>query len=52
MSAVVRDNTAQGVMPGSPEAWEGHNSMNTCSNGTSEKSIGILAKVDANGMVV
>ena len=40
----MRDNTAQGVTLGSPEAWEGHNSVNTCSNGASEESIGIYAK--------
>ena len=40
----MRDSTAQGVMPGSPEAWEGLNSVNTCSNGASEESIGIYAK--------
>ena len=44
VSAMVRDNTTQGVMPGSPEAWEGRNSVNTCSNGTSEESIAIYAK--------
>ena len=44
VSAVVRDNSAQRVTPGSPEAWEERNSMNTCSNGASEESIGIYAK--------
>ena len=29
----MRDNTAQGVMTGSPKAWEGHNSLNTCPSG-------------------
>ena len=38
------DSTAQGVMPRSSAAWEGRNSMNTCSNMTSEESIGIYAK--------
>ena len=40
----MRDNTAQGVTPGSPEAWEGCNSVNIFSNGASEESIGIYAK--------
>ena len=40
----MRDSTAQGVMPGNPEAWEGRNLVNTCSNGASEESIGIYAK--------
>ena len=44
VSAVVRDSTAQGVTPGSPDAWEGHNSVNTCLNGASEESIGVYAK--------
>ena len=44
MSAVVRDNIAQGVMPGSPEAWKEHNSMNTYSNGVIEESINIYTK--------
>ena len=44
VSVVVRDTTAQGVTPGSPEAWEGSNSVNTCSNGASEEFIGIYAK--------
>ena len=38
------DSTAQGVTPGSPEAWEGRISVNTCSNGASEESIGIYVK--------
>ena len=38
------DSTSKGMTPGSPEAWEGHNSMNTCSNGVSEESIGISTK--------
>ena len=42
MNAVVRDNTA--LTPGSREAWEGRNLVNTCSNGASEESIGIYAK--------
>ena len=44
VSAVVRDNIAQVVMPGSPEAWERRNLVSTCSNGASEESIGIYAK--------
>ena len=44
VSAMVRDNIAQGVTLGSLEAWEGRNSMNTCSNGASEESIDIYAK--------
>ena len=43
MSVVVRDSTAQGVTPRSPEAWEGCNLVNTCPNGASEESIGIYA---------
>ena len=44
LSAVVRDNIAQGVTPESPEAWEGRNSVNTSPNGASEESIGIYIK--------
>ena len=44
VSAVVRDNTTQGVTPGSPKAWEGRNLVNTCPNGASEESIGIYEK--------
>ena len=44
MSVVVRDNTPQGVMPGSPDSLEGRNSVITCSNGASEESIGIYTK--------
>ena len=43
-SAVVRDNTVQGVMPRSPESLEGRNLVDTCPNGASEESIGIYAK--------
>ena len=45
VSAVVRDSTPQGVTPGSPDSLEGHNSVNTCSSGASEESIGIYAKI-------
>ena len=38
------DNTAQGMTSGSPEAWEGRNSVNTYPNGASEESISIYAK--------
>ena len=50
----MRDSTAQGVTPGSPEAWEGHNLMNTCSNGASEESSGIYAKsrYQCNGRLI
>ena len=40
----MRDNTVQGVMPGSPKSLEGRNSINTSLNGASEESIGIYAK--------
>ena len=40
----MRDSTAQGVIPGSSEAWEGGTSVNTCPNGASEESIGMYAK--------
>ena len=40
----MRDNTAQGVMPGSLEAWEGRNLVNTCPDGAIKESIGIYAK--------
>ena len=40
----MRDNTVQGVMPGSPESLEGRNSMNSCPNGASEESVGIYSK--------
>ena len=40
----MRDNTPQGVTPGSSDSLEGCNSVNTCSNGASEESIGIYAK--------
>ena len=43
-SVVVRDNTIQGVTPGSPDSLEGRNSVNTCPNGASEQSIGIYSK--------
>ena len=43
-SAMVRDSTVQGVMPGSPESLEGRNSVITCPNGESEESIGIYSK--------
>ena len=43
VSAVVRDSTPQGVTPGSPYSLEGHNSVDTCSNGASEETIGIYA---------
>ena len=42
--SVVRDSTPQGVTPGSPDSLEGRNSVDTCSNGASEESIGIYAK--------
>ena len=44
VSAVVRDSTPQGVTPRSPDSLEGRNSVNICSNGASEESIGIYAK--------
>ena len=44
VSAVVRDSTPQGVTPGSPDSLEGRNSVNTCSNGAREESIGTYAK--------
>ena len=40
----MRDSTAQGVTPGSLESLEGHNLVNTCSNGATEESIDIYAK--------
>ena len=43
-SAVVRDNTVQGVTPESLESLEGHNSLDTYLNGASQESIGIFAK--------
>ena len=43
-SAVVRDNTIQEVMPGSPESLEGRNSLNTCPNGAKKESISMYAK--------
>ena len=43
VSAVVRDSTP-GVTPGSPDSLEGRNSVNTCSTGASEESIGIYTK--------
>ena len=41
----MRNNTAKGVTPRSPKAWEGRNLVNTCLNGASEESIGINAKI-------
>ena len=38
------DSIAQRVTPGSLEAWEWRNSVNNCSNGASEESVGIYAK--------
>ena len=43
-SAMVRDNTVQGVMHRSPKSLEGYNSMITCPNEANEGSIGISAK--------
>ena len=43
-SVVVRDNTVQGVTPGSPESLEGRNTVKPCWNRASEESIGIYAK--------
>ena len=40
----MKDSTAQGVSPGNSKAWEGHNLVNTCSNGASEESITIYTK--------
>ena len=40
----MKDSTAQGVRPGSLEAWEGLNLVITCPKGASEESIGIYAK--------
>ena len=40
----TRESIAQGVMLGSPEAWKGRNSVNTCLNGASEVSISIYKK--------
>ena len=47
-SAMVKDNIAQRVTPGTPKIWKGCNSLNTCPNRACEKSISI---VDANGVV-
>ena len=44
VSFVMKDSIAQGVTPRNSEAWEGHNSMNTCPNGASGESIDIYAK--------
>ena len=44
VSVVVRDNIAQGVTLEGLEAWKRRYSVNTCSNGASEESIGIYAK--------
>ena len=52
MSAVVRDNTAQGVMLGSPKAWEGRNSVNICSNRQVKSPSASTQRADANGVVV
>ena len=51
VSDVVRDSTPEGVTPGSPDSLEGHNSVDTCSNGASEESIGIYAKSRCHGVV-
>ena len=51
VSAVVRDSTPQGVTPGSPDSLEGRNSVDTCSNGTSEEPSACTQRVDANGVV-
>ena len=52
VSVVVRDSTTLEVTPGSPKAWEGHNSVNTCPNGASEESKSASTQsVDANGVV-
>ena len=44
VSAMVRDSTPQGVMPGNPDSLEGRNSVDTCSNGVNKESISIYAK--------
>ena len=44
VSAMVRDNTPQGVTPGSHDSLEGRNLVNTYLNGASEELIGIYAK--------
>ena len=41
---MVRDNTAQEVMPKNCKSWEERNSFNTCPIKASEESIGIYAK--------
>ena len=43
-SAVVRDNTVQGLTLESLESLEGRNLVNTCPNGASEESISMYAK--------
>ena len=48
VSAVVRNSTPQGVTLGSPDSLEGHNSVDTSSNGASEESIGIYAMSRCN----
>ena len=40
----MRESTAQGVTPESPDSLEERNSVNSCLNGASEESIGIYAK--------
>ena len=51
VSVVVRDNTAQGVTPESPEAWEGRNSVNTYLNGVVRSPSASMQRVDANEVV-
>ena len=43
VEALSRDSAGLGRSPGSPDSSEGHNSLDTCPNGTSEVSIGIYA---------
>ena len=40
----MRYKIAPGVMPGRSKSWEGHNSINTYSNWTSEEFVGIYVK--------
>ena len=51
VSVVVGDSTAQGVTPGSPEAWEGRNSVNIAPMEQMRSPLVSTQRVDANGVV-
>ena len=47
----MTDIVAQEVTPGTLEAWERHNSLNTCQNGAVMNPSTFMERVNANGVV-